>query len=181
MFLSSFLSFSLHLLSSIAIIILSYKTIHEDEDFSLSIVIVIMIYLSSSKNFVQSVIHSLHPPFHHHHLQNHHHRETTATTIVMTTLSFFPFSIQGRCSWWNPVQKNEDDFDEDEEEEEREEPDEPEPEVGPPLLTPLAEDDEVNGMPAWTASLSSNLIPQYSISVVRSNLWPGAAAFGYEK
>lgn len=88
---------------------------------------------------------------------------------------------QGRCSWWNPVQKNEDDFEEDEEEEEREEPDEPEPEVGPPLLTPLAEDDEVNGMPAWTATLSSNLIPQYSVAVMRSNLWPGAHAFAFEK
>ncbi|XP_076442050.1 radial spoke head protein 4 homolog A-like [Babylonia areolata] len=88
---------------------------------------------------------------------------------------------QGRCSWWNPVQKNEDDFEDEEEEEEREEPDEPEPEVGPPLLTPLGEDEEVNSMPAWTPSLSSNLIPQYAIAVMRSNLWPGACAFGFEK
>jgi len=88
---------------------------------------------------------------------------------------------QGRCSWWNPVQKNEDDFEDEEEEEEREEPDEPEPEVGPPLLTPCAEDDEVNSMPAWTATLSSNLIPQYAIAVVRSNLWPGASAFCFDK
>lgn len=88
---------------------------------------------------------------------------------------------QGRCSWWNPVQKNEDEFDEDEEEEEREEPDEPEPEVGPPLLTPLAEDDEVNAMPAWTTTLSSNIIPQYAVAVVRSNLWPGSFAFAFEK
>ncbi|KAL8621482.1 hypothetical protein ACOMHN_058243 [Nucella lapillus] len=88
---------------------------------------------------------------------------------------------QGRCSWWNPVQKNEDDFEDEEEEEEREEPDEPEPEVGPPLLTPLAEDDEISSMPAWTPGLSSNLIPQYAIAVLRSNLWPGACAFGFEK
>nr|KAG5688285.1 hypothetical protein BaRGS_033945 [Batillaria attramentaria] len=88
---------------------------------------------------------------------------------------------QGRCSWWNPVQKNEDDFDDDDEEEEREEPDEPEPEVGPPLLTPLAEDEEVNNMPPWTAQMSSNLIPQYAIAVMHSNLWPGAHAFGFEK
>lgn len=88
---------------------------------------------------------------------------------------------QGRCSWWNPVQKNEDDFEDEDEEEEREEPDEPEPEVGPPLLTPLAEDDEVANMPAWTPALSSNLIPQFAIAVMHSNLWPGSHAFAYEK
>nr|KAG5698113.1 hypothetical protein BaRGS_031803 [Batillaria attramentaria] len=81
----------------------------------------------------------------------------------------------------NDLQKNEDDFDDDDEEEEREEPDEPEPEVGPPLLTPLAEDEEVNNMPPWTAQMSSNLIPQYAIAVMHSNLWPGAHAFGFEK
>lgn len=91
------------------------------------------------------------------------------------------YSSQGRCSWWNPVQKNEEDFEEDEEEEEKEEPDEPEPEVGPPLLTPLAEDEEVYGLPAWTTCLSSKLVPQYAIAVVHSNLWPGAHAFGFEK
>lgn len=88
---------------------------------------------------------------------------------------------QGRCSWWNPVQKNEDDFEEDEEEEEREEPDEPEPEVGPALLTPLSEDAEVDNMPPWTSRLSSKLIPQYAIAILHSNLWPGAHAFGTEK
>lgn len=88
---------------------------------------------------------------------------------------------QGRCSWWNPVQKNEDDFEEDEEEEEREEPDEPEPEVGPALLTPLSEDVEVDNMPPWTARLSSKLVSQYAIAVLHSNLWPGAHAFGTEK
>ena len=75
------------------------------------------------------------------------------------------------------MQKNEDDYEEDEEEEEREEPDEPEPEVGPALLTPLSEDAEVDNMPAWTPRLTSNLIPQYAISVMHSNLWPGAHAF----
>ncbi|ESO94242.1 hypothetical protein LOTGIDRAFT_118662 [Lottia gigantea] len=88
---------------------------------------------------------------------------------------------QGRCSWWNPVQKSEDDFEDEDEEEEREEPDEPEPEVGPPLLTPIAEDDEVGGMSPWTPKLSSNIIPQYSIAVMHSNLWPGAHAFAFEK
>ena len=88
---------------------------------------------------------------------------------------------QGRTSWWNPVQKNEDEFEDEDEEEEREEPDEPEPEQGPPLLTPLSEDAEVDNMPPWTPKLSSRLIPQYAISVMRSNLWPGACAFATEK
>lgn len=88
---------------------------------------------------------------------------------------------QGRCSWWNPVQKNEDDFEDEEDEEEREEPDEPEPEVGPPLLTPLSEDAEIENMAPWTCVMSSNLVPQYAISVVHSNLWPGAHAFAVEK
>ncbi|XP_013414077.1 radial spoke head protein 6 homolog A [Lingula anatina] len=88
---------------------------------------------------------------------------------------------QGRCVWFNTVQKQEDDFEDEEEEEEREEPDEPEPEVGPPLLTPLSEDVEVEGMPPWTPKLSSNLVPQYAISLMRSNLWPGAFAFAVNK
>ena len=49
--------------------------------------------------------------------------------------------FQGRCTWFNPSQKkDEEEEEEEEEDEEREEPDEPEPEVGPPLLTPLSED-----------------------------------------
>ena len=89
--------------------------------------------------------------------------------------------LQGRCTWWNPVQKNEDDFEEEDEEEEKEEVDEPEPEGGPPLLTPLSEDAEVDSMPPWTPKMSTNIIPQYAISVLKSNLWPGAYAFCIEK
>lgn len=98
-----------------------------------------------------------------------------------------------------------DDVDEDAEDEEREEgPDEPEPEVGPPLLTPLSEDAsqycntfwhtvqmlpllisnaqnvlsaEFNDTPPWSSMMSSNLIPQFAIAVLRSNLWPGAYAY----
>ncbi|CAG5127423.1 unnamed protein product [Candidula unifasciata] len=88
---------------------------------------------------------------------------------------------QGRCTWWNPIQKNEEELEDEEEEDEREEPDEPEPEVGPPLLTPISEDDGIGSIPAWTAALSSNLIPQYAVAVVHSNLWPGAHAFAFEK
>ncbi|XP_072405444.1 radial spoke head protein 4 homolog A [Chiloscyllium punctatum] len=88
---------------------------------------------------------------------------------------------QGRCVWFNPVQKKEEDFEEEEEEEEREAPDEPEPEVGPPLLTPLSEDAEVNNIPPWAVKPSSILIPQYASALVRSNLWPGAYTFAIGK
>lgn len=89
---------------------------------------------------------------------------------------------QGRTKWFNPKQKSEDEeMGGEDEEEERPEPDEPEPEFGPQLLTPLSEDAEIDSQPAWTAKLSSTLIPQYAVAVVRSNLWPGAFAFGIEK
>lgn len=88
---------------------------------------------------------------------------------------------QGRCQWYNPVQKNEEDFEDEDEEEEREEPDEPEPERGQPLLTPLSEDAEIGNLPPWTARMSSNLIPQYALAVLHSNLWPGAHAFATGK
>ncbi|RNA09951.1 radial spoke head 4 -like protein, partial [Brachionus plicatilis] len=88
---------------------------------------------------------------------------------------------QGRTKWWNPSQKGDDDPEIGEEEEEKEEPDMPEPEVGPQLLTPLTEDFEIDGQPAWTARSSSNLVTQFACAYVRSNLWPGAFAFGTEK
>lgn len=79
------------------------------------------------------------------------------------------------------MQKKEDDFEDEEEEEEKEEPDEPQKEEGPPLLTPLSEDAEIEGMSPWTPRSSSSLIPQYATAVMHSNLWPGAHAFAYEK
>jgi len=88
--------------------------------------------------------------------------------------------LQGRTSWWNPILKNEEEEDIDEDEE-KEEPEEPEPEVGPPLLTPLSEDAEVNGMAAWTTQLSSRLVPQFALAVIHSCLWPGAHAIAYER
>jgi radial spoke head protein 4A len=88
---------------------------------------------------------------------------------------------QGRTKWWNPKQKNEDEEIEEEEEEEKEEPDEPEPEIGPQLLTPLSEDSEIDGQQAWTIKVSSTLLSQFSIAIVRSNLWPGAYAFAHDK
>uniref|UniRef100_A0A2I3H9S4 Radial spoke head component 4A n=1 Tax=Nomascus leucogenys TaxID=61853 RepID=A0A2I3H9S4_NOMLE len=85
----------------------------------------------------------------------------------------------GRCNWFNSIQKNEEE--EEEEDEEKEEPDYIEQEVGPPLLTPISEDLEIQNIPPWTTRLSSNLIPQYAIAVLQSNLWPGAYAFSNGK
>uniref|UniRef100_A0A8D1ZUQ7 Radial spoke head component 4A n=1 Tax=Sus scrofa TaxID=9823 RepID=A0A8D1ZUQ7_PIG len=89
----------------------------------------------------------------------------------------------GRCNWFNPIPKSEEEEEEDEEEKEEkgEEPDYIEQEVGPPLLTPISEDLEIQNIPPWTTRLSSNLIPQYAIAVLRSNLWPGAYAFSNGK
>ncbi|XP_077756745.1 radial spoke head protein 4 homolog A isoform X1 [Canis aureus] len=90
---------------------------------------------------------------------------------------------QGRCNWFNPIQKSEEEEEEEDEEKEEkgEEPDYIEQEVGPPLLTPISEDLEIQNIPPWTTRLSSNLIPQYAIAVLRSNLWPGAYAFSNGK
>ncbi|KAG8510945.1 Radial spoke head protein 4A [Galemys pyrenaicus] len=91
---------------------------------------------------------------------------------------------QGRCNWFNPIQKSEEEEEDDEEkeeEEEKEETDYTEQEAGPPLLTPISEDLEIQNTPPWTTRLSSNLIPQYAIAILRSNLWPGAYAFSNGK
>ncbi|KAM9441344.1 radial spoke head protein 4 homolog A [Clarias gariepinus] len=88
---------------------------------------------------------------------------------------------QGRCTWVNMAEKPEREEEDAEEEEKEEEPDEPEPEIGPPLLTPLSEDAEVNNTPPWSTRISSHLIPQYAIAFVRSNLWPGAYAYACGK
>lgn len=90
---------------------------------------------------------------------------------------------QGRTKWLNPKQKSDEEEmgDEEDGEEDRDDPTEEEPERGPPLLSPLSEDTEIDGQPAWTAKVSSNLVAQYAICVVRSNLWPGAYAFGIDK
>ncbi|KAM6401833.1 radial spoke head protein 4 homolog A-like isoform 1-T1 [Pluvialis apricaria] len=88
---------------------------------------------------------------------------------------------QGRCVWLNPFQKSEEEEEENEEEEKAEEPDELQQElqqeIGPPLLTPLSEDEGIQNIPAWTAQPSTNLIPQYAVAVLQSNRWPGAFAF----
>lgn len=73
----------------------------------------------------------------------------TSIVQVLMTISLHPFiclsccppTAQGRCTWFNPVQKAKDEFeDEEEEEEEKEQIEEPEPETGPPLLTAIDQD-----------------------------------------
>ncbi|XP_037371434.1 radial spoke head protein 6 homolog A [Talpa occidentalis] len=89
---------------------------------------------------------------------------------------------QGRCTWVNPLQKTEEEEELGEEEEKGDEGlEEVEQEVGPPLLTPLSEDAEIMHLSPWTARLSCSLSPQYSLAVVRSNLWPGAYAYATGK
>ncbi|CAL8086167.1 unnamed protein product [Calicophoron daubneyi] len=86
---------------------------------------------------------------------------------------------QGRTIWWNPssATRGEGASGRSEEEDEEEElEDEPEPETGPPLLTPLSEDAEVQGQPPWSTRITSHLIPLYAYAVLSSNLWPGAHA-----
>lgn len=36
---------------------------------------------------------------------------------------------------------------------------------------------EIDGMPAWSTKLSSSVLPQYSIAIASSNLWPGAHTY----
>ncbi|NWX13571.1 RSH4A protein, partial [Aegotheles bennettii] len=89
---------------------------------------------------------------------------------------------QGRCVWFNPFQKSEEEEEtEDEGEEKAEETDELQQEIGPPLLTPLSEDEGIQNIPAWTAQPSTNLIPQHAVAIIQSNRWPGAYAFASGK
>ncbi|XP_066121424.1 radial spoke head protein 6 homolog A [Saccopteryx bilineata] len=90
--------------------------------------------------------------------------------------------LQGRCTWVNPLQKKEEEEEMEEEEEKADEGmEEVEQEIGPPLLTPLSEDAEIMHMSPWTARLSCSLCPQYSVAIVRSNLWPGAYTYAVGK
>ncbi|XP_075250610.1 radial spoke head protein 4 homolog A-like [Convolutriloba macropyga] len=88
---------------------------------------------------------------------------------------------QGRCSFVNPNQKSEEDFEDEEEEEEKEEMDELEPETGPSLLTPISEDAIIDELPPWTIKSASERVPFFSVVFVRSNLWPGAYAYGQDR
>ncbi|KAK4883733.1 hypothetical protein RN001_000004 [Aquatica leii] len=87
---------------------------------------------------------------------------------------------QGRTIWWNPnptVAIDEAAEEELGEEEGGKQPPGREPETGPPLLTPLSEDASLEAIPPWSVRTSSNILSDYSLAVVRSNLWPGAYCF----
>ncbi|XP_074524620.1 radial spoke head protein 4 homolog A [Halichoeres trimaculatus] len=89
---------------------------------------------------------------------------------------------QGRCTWVNlAVKQEEETHDEEEGEDRDEELDEPTQEVGPPLLTPLSQDEEVFNTPPWSSKISSVLTSQHAIAILRSNLWPGAYAYACGK
>ena len=82
--------------------------------------------------------------------------------FLMTSHFRLYLIFKGRTSWYNTNQKNEEA--EEEEEEEQDVADDVEPEIGPSLLTSIAEDIEVDNMPAWTARVSSNVIhPNHSL------------------
>lgn len=88
---------------------------------------------------------------------------------------------QGRCKWENPNPKNEDDDEEGSDDEDEDEDEGPEPESGPALLTPLQNDDPIDGGPSWSPRLSSAAQPAYACVCISSNRWPGAHAFAQEK
>ena len=45
----------------------------------------------------------------------------------------------------------------------------------------INQDSDVDGLPAWSAARSSDLIPAYSVAVLKSNTWPGACTFGFDR
>ncbi|XP_067144894.1 uncharacterized protein Rsph4a [Centruroides vittatus] len=47
---------------------------------------------------------------------------------------------------------------------------------GPPLFSPVSNDNVINGVYPWTVMSSSNLMSQYAISIMKSNIWPGSYA-----
>ncbi|XP_057651885.1 radial spoke head protein 6 homolog A [Diorhabda carinulata] len=92
---------------------------------------------------------------------------------------------QGRTTWWNPnpmpevadEELGEELGEEEEEVEDKVKMQRVEPETGPPLLIPIAEDASLEAVPAWSVRCSSNIIDDFALAVVRSNLWPGAFCF----
>nr|CAI5852213.1 unnamed protein product [Callosobruchus analis] len=92
---------------------------------------------------------------------------------------------QGRTSWWNPnpmpevgdEEMGEELGEEEEDQGDKQKIERVEPETGPPLLTPLSEDATMEGIPPWSVRSTSNIIENFAIAVVRSNLWPGAYCF----
>lgn len=82
---------------------------------------------------------------------------------------------QGRCSWIDISKGTLNDF-EDDDEDDDEEDNNLLAETGPQLLSSVSNDSQVENFPAWSAFLSSKILPKYAVALVRSNRWPGAYA-----
>lgn len=106
--------------------------------------------------------------------------DSSMTNWVHHTPNILP---QGRCSWFNPSEKVEEDFDEEDiEEEEEDESAEAKAEEGPKLLSSVAQDHGLGlGLSSWTTYISSRVLPEYAVAIARSNRWPGAYAFAKGK
>lgn len=88
---------------------------------------------------------------------------------------------QGRCKWIKPEDPKKAAKDGEEEAEEEEDEAAVEPETGPQLLSPLQNDPDVGGQPAWSPRVASALKGPYSAVVIASNRWPGAFAYALSK
>lgn len=93
-----------------------------------------------------------------------------------------PFILnQGRCDYKAPDKpdfEEEGELDDEEDGEVEELMMEAEREIGPPQLSPLTDDIEATGIPAWSVSTSNTLNhAHHQIAIIKSNLWPGAAAY----
>lgn len=82
----------------------------------------------------------------------------------------------GRTTYFKKIKMQEEEM----EEEAPEVPNKNE-EIGPPLLTPLSEDVSMEMIQPWAIRSSSALLPANGVIAVRSNLWPGAYAFGKDR
>jgi len=85
---------------------------------------------------------------------------------------------QGRCKWWNPNTKGDDEEDEDEDEDEA--ADVVVPETGRALLSSVVADASVDGFAAWTPKLTTQKAGFGGV-VMCSNRWPGAFSLAYNK
>ncbi|XP_047131645.1 radial spoke head protein 4 homolog A isoform X1 [Hydra vulgaris] len=87
---------------------------------------------------------------------------------------------QGRCSWFNPYEKEDEDTDEEESEDEANK-ESIKPETGPTILSSVADDSNVGVHRAWSVRISSKVLPDYAVAVAHSNLWPGAVSIAKGK
>ena len=83
---------------------------------------------------------------------------------------------QGRCRWFDPAIRLDNNLEEDEFEDEYETERNTAAETGPKLLSTVADDKGVQSNPAWSTSTSSLVLPRHAVAVARSVTWPGAFA-----